>query len=72
VKKIFRTISNGWELSIFTTIHPYIKQKYILIFKRFKKNEDISFFEFLNSLNLNENTYTYIKFEIFFNNARHF
>jgi len=52
-----------------TSIH---KQKYILIFERFLKNENISFFEFLNSLNLNENTYTYINFEKKFNNAGHF
>jgi len=52
-----RTISNRWEISIFTTMPPYTSKKYILIFKIFEKNEDISFFEFLNSLNLDENTY---------------
>jgi len=55
--KKFRTTSNKWELSIFTTTHPYTSKKYIFqSLKYFFKNENIPFSEFLNSLNLNENT----------------
>jgi hypothetical protein len=61
VKQNLRTISNRWELSIFTIILLYTNN-FLKIFERLKKNEDISFFAFSNSLNLNENTYTYIKF----------
>jgi hypothetical protein len=72
VKENFRTISNRWELSIFTTIPPYTNKKIINIFERFFKNENISFFILKNSFNLNENIYTYIKFEKQINNTRHF
>jgi hypothetical protein len=43
-----------------TSIH---KHCFFLVFERLKRNEDISFFALSNSLNLNGNTYTYIKFE---------
>jgi hypothetical protein len=35
VTKKFRTSSNKWELSIFTTIPPYTNKQNISIFERF-------------------------------------
>jgi hypothetical protein len=54
LNKKFKTSSNEWELSIFTTIPPYTSKQNISIFKNFKKNDDISFSEYLNYLNLDE------------------
>jgi hypothetical protein len=45
-----------WDLSIFTTILPYTS-KIDSIFEKFKENENMSFFEFLDSLNFDENMY---------------
>jgi hypothetical protein len=45
------------KLSIFTTILPNTSKQNILIFKDLKENDDISFFEYLNSLNLDGSTY---------------
>jgi hypothetical protein len=41
----------------FHDIPPYTNKKYISIFEIFLKNEDISFFDFLHYLNLDQNTY---------------
>jgi hypothetical protein len=57
VKQNFRTISNRRKLSIFTTIPPYTSKKISPFFKYLKENKNISFSEFLNSLNLDENAY---------------
>jgi hypothetical protein len=42
---VFKTTSNRWELSIFTTIPPYISKKIVQYLKDLKENEDISFFK---------------------------
>jgi hypothetical protein len=57
VKQKIRISSNKWKLSIFTTILPYTSKQNISIFKYIFLNDDISFSEYLNSLNLDENTY---------------
>jgi hypothetical protein len=56
MNKKFRTFSNEWKLSIFTIIPPNISPKSISILK-YLENENISFIEYLNSLNLDESTY---------------
>jgi hypothetical protein len=55
--KNFKISSNKWKLSIFIIISLNISNKIFQSLKDLKENDDISFFKYLNSLNLNESTY---------------
>jgi hypothetical protein len=69
--KHFRTISNRWELSIFTTMLPYISKKYFLIFRRFERKWRYIIF-LISKFFEPWWKYIYIKFEKKFNKITHF
>jgi hypothetical protein len=52
-----QTFKNQWHLSIFKTIPKYKSKQDISIFEIFKSKYKYIFSEFLDSLNINENTH---------------